>query len=312
MPEITKTQIRISVARQRKDDVIRTITISQEQGIDALYSVHRKITLTYIFAKSKWTVERAKIWINQNHKKINIDTMTKQMKGFVKKISEKGEIIVAVASDDTMDRQGDSLNTKAWKLADYKRNPVLQWAHNPTIPAIGKAENIRIEGEKLLFRPVFAKTAQAKEIAQLYKEGILNAFSVGFREIEQKAGDVALELLEISGVNVPANPKALALARQKGLNTKLIGKVKMVTKKKKATQKKELDVEKLNKSITNIEKDIAYLAKGFKILKPKVGTAPGKATQGRKQVEANPELQLVQAIDKQLEVVIKGLKMKGQ
>jgi len=311
MPEITKTQIRIPVARRKKDDVIRTITISQEQGISALYAVHRKIILTYIFAKSKWTLEQAKIWVKQN-KKNNLDTMTKQMKGFVQKIGEKGDIIVAVASDETLDRQGDSLKAKAWKLADFKRNPVLQWAHNPTIPAIGKAENIRVEGDKLLFRPVFAKTTQGKEIAQLYKEGILNAFSVGFREIEQKAGDIALELLEISGVNVPANPKALALARQKGLNTELIGKVKKVTKKKKVEQKKELDVEKLNKSITNIEKDIAYLAKGFKILKPVVGTAPGKAEQGRKQVEANPELKLVQAIDKQLEVVIKGLKQKGQ
>jgi len=49
---------------------IRTIVISEEKGIKALYCINDKKIITYIFAKNKdWTMEKAKAWVKENSKK---------------------------------------------------------------------------------------------------------------------------------------------------------------------------------------------------------------------------------------------------
>lgn len=131
----------------------------------------------------------------------------------------------AIASTSVEDRHGETVQQDGWDLKNYKKNPVLQWAHDHTIPAIGMAKNIRIEGEgkkaKLMFDPVFHDiTPEAKALKQLV-EGtedyppMLNSFSVGFRPLEVDGTNyVKSELLEISLVNVPANSEARVLAHK--------------------------------------------------------------------------------------------------
>ena len=64
MPEITERYIRIPVARRLASDRIRTITISADRGIKALYAANRKKVLTYLFARSHdWTMAKAKAWV---------------------------------------------------------------------------------------------------------------------------------------------------------------------------------------------------------------------------------------------------------
>jgi HK97 family phage prohead protease len=285
MPKVTKRHIRIPVRRKKKDDIIRTITISQEEGIKALYSANRKLVLTYIFIKSKgWTLEKAKRWVEQN--KSNKESMEKQKFAYVEKTDGK---IKAVASDETEDRHGDVVKVSGWKVENFLKNPVLQWAHDPTTPAVGKAEDIKVEGKKLTFKPVFSKATQlAKDIKKLYEEGILKAFSVGYRELDRndKAETVEQELLEISCVNVPSNPNALLMAKSKGLNTDLISDPYI--------KREDLD---------SIKKDIKTLAKGMKIL-----TKPEKGRDSEAKEDAKSDLQLLRSIDKQLEVVIKKKK----
>jgi septin family protein len=55
----------------------------------------------------------------------------------------------------------------------------------------------------------------ARMIYDKYKNGFLNAFSIGFQALE-KDGDTFTksELLEISAVPVPANPEALTILRE--------------------------------------------------------------------------------------------------
>jgi len=77
----------------------------------------------------------------------------------------------------------------------------------------------------------FANTEFANEIFELYKDGFMNAFSVGFIPVDsepmEKDSDsvwgakrfLKWELLEYSAVPVPANPEALALAVSKGIIT---------------------------------------------------------------------------------------------
>jgi hypothetical protein len=122
--------------------------------------------------------------------------------------------MLAIASDDSPDRVGDSLDINKWDLKNFKKNPILLAGHDyrPEY-VIGVAKNIRIEGNQLLFEPVFHSiTELARNIGQMFKDGILRAWSVGFipnglMNPEDKSSKN--ELLEISAVSVPANANAL-------------------------------------------------------------------------------------------------------
>lgn len=130
--------------------------------------------------------------------------------------TDKG--MVAVASTSSQDRQGDVVHGEGWELKSFKKNPVLLWGHDHAELPIGTAKRIWVEGTgkkaKLMFEPLFHEvTDKAKAIKRLFQEGILKAFSVGFRPIDSEGNNYTKqELLEISAVNVPANAEAMMLA----------------------------------------------------------------------------------------------------
>ncbi len=62
MVEITKSFIHLPVHNKQKADKIITITVSKSKGIKALYSVDRKVVLTLLFDKKKWTLKKAREW----------------------------------------------------------------------------------------------------------------------------------------------------------------------------------------------------------------------------------------------------------
>lgn len=130
--------------------------------------------------------------------------------------SADGEIQMAVFSDASVDRYQEIIDPNGWQLDNFKRNPVLLWAHDAhftvSVPAIGTIENLHVdENGRLIGKPVFDTEDEfAMKIYKKMKKGIIRAFSVGFLPHEWD-GNVYTrsELLEISVVNVPANPNAL-------------------------------------------------------------------------------------------------------
>lgn len=142
---------------------------------------------------------------------------------------------LAIASTSVVDRQGEIIDQSGWNIKNFKKNPLLLWGHDHAIPAIGTAKNIKIVGEgkkaQLVFEPVFHEiTDFAKAIKTMFDEGILNSFSVGFKPIEAEGNTyTSQELLEISAVNVPANPEARMMAMKSlqaaGFKDKTIGKL---------------------------------------------------------------------------------------
>lgn len=134
-----------------------------------------------------------------------------------KTVRRKGKL-TAIASTEGMDRSGDVLLVKNWDFSKFIKNPVLQAGHDyrPQY-TVGKAENIRVEGNEVLFEPVFHTiTPLAKQVKEMYEKGFLNAWSVGFipgsAQLEGKSiedGGTPNELLEVSAVAVPANAEAL-------------------------------------------------------------------------------------------------------
>ena len=105
------------------------------------------------------------------------------------------------------------------------------WAHNSGLgearPPIGKVLKIWTEGKgkkaKLMFRPQFDMADEfARDIYRKFKDGFLNAFSVGFKPLEiDPTGEFLVytksELLEISAVPVPANQEALVQLKSVGM-----------------------------------------------------------------------------------------------
>ncbi|MEX2431550.1 MAG: HK97 family phage prohead protease [Dehalococcoidia bacterium] len=133
-----------------------------------------------------------------------------------------------VASDEAEDRLGDVVRADGWDLHAYIHNPVFLWAHDHTRTPIGRSAWVGVDGGRLLATVEFAPTDFAREVETLYRQRFLRAVSVGFRPAAftlRKGQNGAVdgveftkqELLEISAVAVPANPRALAKALDGGL-----------------------------------------------------------------------------------------------
>ena len=146
--------------------------------------------------------------------------MSKQfLKGIVKK--RKDGKIEFVATDETMDRQGESLSIDSWDLTNFMKAPRLLVNHEYNVQSIvGAVKNIRKEGKQIIFEPIFhGITELAKNSEKMVREGWLNTVSVGY--IPTGEGDSQRnELLEVSLVAVPANPSALQLLQYKKLGDK--------------------------------------------------------------------------------------------
>lgn len=165
--------------------------------------------------------------------KIN-DKLTRNFAIEVKTVDKENGTLEAIFSTQDEDRHGDVVMQDGWDLKNFKKNPVILNSHNygDATEVIGKASNVRVEGKKLVATVTFAvaENPKAKVIFDLFANGFLNAFSVGFmvkKFKEDKDGTVnwfvieEAELLEVSAVSVPAN--ARALAKQKGIDVDALG-----------------------------------------------------------------------------------------
>lgn len=121
-------------------------------------------------------------------------------------------IIQGIANASTKDRVGDVILPEAWTkggLANYLKNPVVLAFHKYDTP-IGSVVENDVTSQGLHVVAEISKAAG--NVYTLIKEGILKAFSVGFRVKDadyDSATDIFvikdLELFEISVVSVPAN-----------------------------------------------------------------------------------------------------------
>jgi|CXWL01.1.fsa_nt_gi HK97 family phage prohead protease len=124
-------------------------------------------------------------------------------------------------STAAIDRDGDTIDPKGWELDNYKRSPVVLWAHDHTTPPIGRASNLWTDAKGLHATVEFPPRgihALADQVHDLVKAGFLSATSVGFipkesRPIKTGQAITRAELLEFSICSIPSNPQALVLQR---------------------------------------------------------------------------------------------------
>ena len=124
--------------------------------------------------------------------------------------------ITGMASTKDFDRAGDTIVPEAWTkggLSNFEKNPIILFNHDYNKP-IGRATGLKVTEHGLEMKAKVSKSAP-DNVAQLVKEGILGAFSVGFKVkdadyLEETDGLKIkdAELFEVSVVSVPCNQAA--------------------------------------------------------------------------------------------------------
>lgn len=239
------------------DNTLRTIAIASQQGITAIVGKLKTDAngttrvQSYLFDKVKWDNERACKWVREHEgmtdallgentvidlgddgtKRLPQNRMTKMLDVELKDFNDEDRSFTAIASSESKDRDGDILRIDGWKLKNFKRNPVVLWAHRADLLPVAKAKDVWIDKKKLMITPKFMTADMnpfADQVYLAYRHGYLNSFSVRFDPVEwadipveQAEGKNGVEvmmrngreyksqeLLEVSCVNIPANPDA--------------------------------------------------------------------------------------------------------
>ena len=138
---------------------------------------------------------------------------------FIKSTATDGKTtsitIEGYASTTDIDRQGDVVPVSVWEkgIQNYLKNPVILAYHDHSEP-VGRMVEHRIDGKGLWIKARISSAAN--EVFNLVKDGVLTAFSIGFRIVDAEYNSAAelfvvkeLELHEISVVSVPANQNTL-------------------------------------------------------------------------------------------------------
>jgi hypothetical protein len=141
-----------------------------------------------------------------------------------------------ILSTSDEDRDGDVISQSGWHLDDYRKNPVVLFAHDLKSLPIGKAPGIGVIGGALkspeTIFPDKGVHPFADQVYGLVKGGFLRGTSVGFHPLEAESRKgvkkgVAFarqSLYEFSILPIPSNKNALLEAKSEGHDIDLVVK----------------------------------------------------------------------------------------
>jgi len=151
--------------------------------------------------------------------------------------------VVAKITTSAVDREGHVLVPMGCNTKDYERNPIVLMQHDSFGLPIARCSAIKRFDDYITAKAVFANRPESLPpdeewvpdiIYDLYKQKMLNAFSVGLIPIEMRpSNDRDVEkygvgcrlvvskwsLLEFSAVTIPMNQEAVMTAVGKGMLT---------------------------------------------------------------------------------------------
>jgi len=144
----------------------------------------------------------------------------------IKDVAEDGgdTVIEGWANKAIVDRGNDLLKKSSWDLKNFNKNPIILFNHDKDKP-IGRALGIEATDEGLYIKARISKSKDpmVSYVRDMIKEGILNAFSVGFdasEEVKDESGVnniTRAELYEVSVVTMPMNQDSLFSLTSKDL-----------------------------------------------------------------------------------------------
>lgn len=171
------------------------------------------------------------------------DMIHKSYEAKLETVGEGERAVIAIVNTATLDRDKEIVLPKGADLTNYRKNPVVSWAHNYNDLPVAKTAPpgwIRYDRHlnALKAKSIFAEHEFADDIFKLYQGGFLRSFSIMFDAsnadvIEPTKQDLKehpewkgakrvyrkWELLDFSAVPIPSNIDALAVAVSKGLVT---------------------------------------------------------------------------------------------
>ncbi len=181
---------------------------------------------------------------------------------FTRKFNDKERTIIHYITTKIVDRFGDIVYPDGMDDTDYRKNPVVLFAHDSRKLAIGKNIWLKKDSKGILAKTQFADTELGHELYRLNRDGFLNAWSIGFTIPE--GGSEIIDginhikkwiLLEYSNVPIPANPECLNLILKDFQNNTSL--IKINTKEEKMDEKQKPD-----ESISKISgKEISAIVK---------------------------------------------------
>lgn len=143
-----------------------------------------------------------------------------------------------VISTSGVNCYGSRVLTEGIDLKQFEKNPLLLWMHRRSFERdampIGRVENLRIDGDKLIGTPVFDQNDEfAKKIESKWENGFLRMASAGIEILEvsdapehlmqgqTRATVTRCRLEEVSIVDIGGNDEALQLYDTSGKTLRL-------------------------------------------------------------------------------------------
>ncbi len=139
--------------------------------------------------------------------------------------------LVVKISTVNADRSRDTVQPSGMQADNFLKNPVVLFAHKYDTKPIAKCTSLKVMDDCILATVEFLPEGVYQEadiIYTMYKEGFLNAWSIGFmptdydENMEGGYNFKQWELFEFSSVPVPDNPEALTVMRSKGIDVDLV------------------------------------------------------------------------------------------
>jgi len=182
------------------------------------------------------------------------------------KAVEGKRVLHVTITTDTMDRDGDIVEPKGIKLANYRKNNVVLLAHDYRGLPIAKGENLKRNEHGIDADVEFPDEGiypLADTVYQMGDGGFIKAWSIGFIPIkteditdeDEKGKDSenirrrgkrikSCELLEFSACAVGCNPDALTNMVAKGINIEPLKEAGFIEIEEEAIDKKVAELEK--------------------------------------------------------------------
>ena len=127
-----------------------------------------------------------------------------------------------VISDETVNSYGFVVLTSGIDTSRFLKNPVMYYMHERDSGVIGRWENIRVSGVRLLADAVFDEELPlGKEVLRRVESGFIRSASIGIGNVEREEINgietvVKCVLKEVSIVDIPSNYNAVKLFRKDG------------------------------------------------------------------------------------------------
>jgi len=203
-PEETDEYIRIPIdTSDHKGHRIRTIDISKDEGIRALYCGTDKKVITYLFAKDKgWTMSKAKKWVKDHEKSIvfSITTNSENDDEAIEAHLQTNDIILHSPTKTSQEEIRDELDyvdtlitqeglskETAFDAVDVAvRTMARAWAYHQW-ESITLGENLTGEAEPIIFKRISGGDIPVEDIKE----------TITYQEIQEAIKRIANKQEEI-------------------------------------------------------------------------------------------------------------------